>query len=205
MTTPQRPLRRDAARNREQLLEAATQVFADEGLGASVEEIARVAGVGMGTLYRRFPTKEDLVLALVQALLAQVVALIELASSKPDGDGLEFFLREVATLQATNRGCLPRLWSSGTHPELVALARQGIASLLVQAQLHRKVRPEITGTDMTVILWSLRGVIESAEARALTVWERHLEIIIAGLRPAPEPLASPALLRSELDALLFSS
>lgn len=205
MTTAERPLRADAARNREQLLAAARQVFAADGLGASVEEIARVAGVGMGTLYRRFPTKEDLVNELVQTTLRRFVDLGEQARSRPDGTGLEFFLREVSVLQAENRGCLPRLWSGSAENALVAAARRNIAALLVQAKAHGRVRQEVTGTDVTVILWSLRGVIESSGATALTVWKRHLELILAGLRPSAEPLRSPALSRAQLDHLLDAS
>ena len=205
MTTAVRPLRADAARNREQILAAARQVFADDGLGASVEEIARVAGVGMGTLYRRFPTKEDLVNELVQTTLRRFVELAEQARAEPDGSGLEVFLRAASVLQADNRGCLPRLWAGSAGDEQVAAARRNIAALLAQAKAHGRVRQEVTGTDVTVILWSLRGVIESSGATALTVWKRHLELIIAGLRPSPEPLRSPALSRAQLDHLLHPS
>ena len=206
MTTAERPLRADAARNREQILAAARQVFGEDGLGASVEEIARVAGVGMGTLYRRFPTKEDLVDELVQTTLRHFVELAEQARTQPDGSGLEVFLRAASVLQADNRGCLPRLWAgSAAGDEQVAAARRNIAALLVQAKAHGRVRQEITGTDVTVILWSLRGVIESSGATALTVWKRHLELIIAGLRPSAEPLRSPALSRAQLDHLLEAS
>ena len=202
MTTTERPLRADAARNREQILAAARQVFAEEGLGASVEEIARVAGVGMGTLYRRFPTKEDLVDELVQSTLHRFALLAEQARAQPDGNGLEGFLRAASALQADNRGCLPRLWAGSADNELVAAARRSIAALLVQAKAYGRVRQEVTGTDVTVILWSLRGVIESSGATALTVWKRHLELIIAGLRPSVKPLRSSALSRVQLNHLL---
>ena len=73
--TPTKTLRRDAAQNRQRLLDAAEQVFAERGLEASVDEVARVAGVGMGTLYRRFPTKEALIAELVRELLEDVLLL----------------------------------------------------------------------------------------------------------------------------------
>src|ERR1700685_427020 len=87
-----RQLRRDAAEHREPLLDAATQVFASQGLNASVEEIARVAGVGMGTLYRRFPTKEALIEELVRQQLVDVIDAGDTAKRLPDGVGLEAFL-----------------------------------------------------------------------------------------------------------------
>src|SRR5579862_7354952 len=90
--TPNRPLRRDAAENRERVLSAAATVFARDGLAASVEEIAQVAGVGMGTLYRRFPTKEALIEELVRQQLTAIIDAAVLAAAQPDGEGLEAFL-----------------------------------------------------------------------------------------------------------------
>ena len=109
-----RPLRKDAAENRERLLQAAAQVFAEQGLEASVEEVARVAGVGMGTLYRRFPTKEALIAELVAQLQQEFIDDARRAMQVPDGFGLETFLHDAARRQASHRGCLPRLWNSAS-------------------------------------------------------------------------------------------
>src|ERR1039458_10622740 len=87
-----RPLRSDAAKNRERLLTAAGQVFEEKGLEASVADVARVAGVGMGTLYRRFPSKEALIDALVSEVLEATIAMAREAAAWPDGSGLEHFL-----------------------------------------------------------------------------------------------------------------
>src|ERR1700712_3398065 len=89
---PPRPLRRDAAENRARILLAAGRVFDARGLDAGVEEIAREAGVGMGTLYRRFPTKDALIEALVRDLLEAIIAIADDAAAQPDGEGLEHFL-----------------------------------------------------------------------------------------------------------------
>src|SRR4051794_25874974 len=106
-----RPLRRDAAANRERLLRAAGLVFADQGIEASVDDIARVAGVGMGTFYRRFPTKAALIAALVQDMLESLQGLAEQAATRSDGRGLEHYLEQASAYQAAHRGCLPRLWN----------------------------------------------------------------------------------------------
>src|SRR5271156_373221 len=87
-----RPLRQDAARNRDRLLAAAAEVFDAQGLDASVTDIARVAGVGIGTLYRRFPTKEALIDALVHDVLDATIQMARDASVAADGTGLEQFL-----------------------------------------------------------------------------------------------------------------
>lgn len=197
-----RPLRKDAARNRELLLAAAAKVFARQGLGASVEEVAREAGVGVGTLYRRFATKEELVDALVHDVLTRFVRLAEDAAAASDGSGLEEFLRGAAALQADHTGCLPRLWNSSSEQGLVEEARRRIADLLTTAQRRGRVRPDVTPTDISVMLWSLRGVIETSGGAVGAAWQRHLELLLAGLRPSDVPLTHPPLTRQQVDALM---
>src|ERR1700689_4797964 len=171
-----RPLRRDAEQNRQRLLNAAADVFAEHGLEASVEEIARTAGVGMGTLYRRFPTKDALISALVQDVLSSMLAIAEEGTERPDGTGLEYFLEAASAYQAAHRGCLQRLWNAGTGHDLVQEVRQ-----LIDAMLHGRVRADITGTDVTIALWAIRGIIETTQGRAPEAWQRHLDVFIAGL------------------------
>src|SRR6202167_4568457 len=130
-TAADRPLRRDAEQNRQRLLDAAADVFAEHGLEASVEEIARAAGVGMGTLYRRFPTKDALIEELVHELLADVVRDARTALERRDGSGLEAFLHAASAHQASQRGCLARLWGASIAPDLMREVRDLIAALLV--------------------------------------------------------------------------
>src|ERR1700729_1019197 len=101
-TPSPRPLRRDAAENRDRLLAAASRVFAEQGLDAGVADIAREAGVGMGTLYRRFPTKDALIDALVEDLLEAIIDLASEASEQPGGHGLEQFLWQSSAYQAAH-------------------------------------------------------------------------------------------------------
>src|SRR5580700_3347985 len=122
-----RPLRSDAAKNRERLLVAAGQVFEQKGLEASVADVARVAGVGMGTLYRRFPSKEALIEALVSEVLEATIEMACEASGWPDGTGLEHFLEQASAYQAAHLGCLPKLWI--TEHRLVQVARDLIDGL----------------------------------------------------------------------------
>ena len=197
-----RPMRRDAAANRQRLLDAAAQVFAEHGLEASVEEIARVAGVGMGTLYRRFPTKDALIAALVHDVMATMLRLASEATGRPGGTGLEYFLEAASAYQADHRGCLPRLWEAGTERDSAAEVRRLIAALLEDAKDQGRVRSDITSTDLTVILWGIRGVIETTRGVAPEAWRRHLGILIAGMRPAPEPLAHRPLTTAEVDQVI---
>jgi AcrR family transcriptional regulator len=196
------PLRRDAARNRERLLDAAATVFAEQGLGASVDEVARVAGVGMGTLYRRFPTKEALIDALVGELLDDLLTDARAALEAPDGLGLEAFLDDVGAHQSARLGCLPRLWNTPRHQDVQAEIRVVIAALLADAQAHGRMRAELEPADVFAITWSLRGVIETTRAAAPDAWRRHLEILLAGLRPAPAPLAQEPLPRAVVQQIV---
>ena len=197
-----RPRRRDAAANRQRLLDAAAQVFAEHGLEASVEEIARVAGVGMGTLYRRFPTKDALIAALVHDVMATMLRLASEAAGRPGGTGLEYFLEAASSYQADHRGCLPRLWEVGTERDSAAEVRRLIAGLLDDAKRQGRVRSDVTSTDLTMALWGIRGVIETTRGVAPEAWRRHLGILIAGMRPAPEPLAHRPLTTAEVDQVI---
>jgi AcrR family transcriptional regulator len=185
LATKEKPLRRDAAANRQRLLDAAGRVFAAHGPDAGVEEVAREAGVGMGTLYRRFANKQALIDELVGKLRRELLAIARTAATASDGTGLQRLLFEAAELQAAQSGCLRRLWQySDAEPEAIEETRRHIAQLLKAAQRQGRVRDEITPADIAVMMWSVRGVIETTSAVAPKAWRRHLELLIAGMRPA---------------------
>jgi AcrR family transcriptional regulator len=197
-----RPLRRVAEQNRQRLLDAAADVFAEHGLEAGVEEIARTAGVGMGTLYRRFPTKDALISALVHDVLTTMLKLAAEGAERGGGTGLEYFLEAASAYQAAHRGCLPRLWVAGTEHDLVQEIRRLIDAMLTDAKRHGRVRADITNADVTIALWAVRGIIETTQGRAPEAWQRHLDVYIAGLRPAAEPLPDRVVSRAKLDELI---
>src|ERR1700679_1823592 len=100
-------LRRDAEANRERILETARQLFAEQGLETSMDEVARRAGVGPATLYRRFPTKEAVLDAVLGDVLGQFIGFAEEALQNDDAfAGLEFLLEQATQLQSANRGLL---------------------------------------------------------------------------------------------------
>jgi AcrR family transcriptional regulator len=174
-------LRRDAAANRERLITAALDVFNSEGLEAGVEQIAQRAGVGVGTLYRRFPTKEALIDYLVDSLLADVTARAADAHSIPGGHGLEHYVRELADELSAHRGCLPRMWSQEGQRDHTELRRR-ISVLVRDAKAAGVIRSDVTREDITTVVWSLRGVIESAGADSARACQRHLDYVFAGMR-----------------------
>jgi AcrR family transcriptional regulator len=198
-----RPLRRDAAHNRELLLAAAEEVFDAHGLDASVADVARAAGVGMGTLYRRFPTKESLIDAIVRDVLDTTIRMARDAADVPDGRGLEQFLETSAAYWAAHPGCLPRLWD--TDHGMVLTARKLIAALLADAKEHGCVRQDLAATDLTMVMWSTRGIQETTRNHAPDAWRRHLDLLIAGMRPAAADLPHRPLSQPQLDAMLTPS
>jgi AcrR family transcriptional regulator len=195
-----RPIRSDAVRNRERLLVAAAQVFEEKGLEASVADVARAAGVGMGTLYRRFASKEALIEALVSQVLEQTIAMAREAAERPDGTGLERFLEASCSYQAEHLGCLPKLWSTD-HP-LITTARSLIDDLLSDAQANGRVRTDLTSTDISLVLWSMRGVLETTGANAHQAWRRHLDLLVAGMRPTDEALPHRPVSQAQIDRIL---
>jgi AcrR family transcriptional regulator len=193
-------MRSDARKNRERLLAAAGQVFEEKGLEASVADVARAAGVGMGTLYRRFPSKGALIEALVSEVLEATIAMAQEAAAWPDGGGLEHFLRASSAYQAEHLGCLPKLWNTDHH--LVKTARELLAGLLADAQAHGRVRPDLQSTDISLVMWSMRGVLETTRANAPDAWKRHLDLLIAGMRPADAALEHRPLSQNQVDRIL---
>jgi AcrR family transcriptional regulator len=180
---PARKPRRDALRNRRRVLDAADAVFAEQGLDAGVEDVARAAGVGVGTLYRRFPTKEALIAELVREVLTAMVTAAEEARDVPDGRGFEQFIEVAAAAQASHRGCLGRLWAEMSASELRAECRAMVAELLTTARAAGRIREDATAADIDLLFWSLRGVLEATRGTQPDAWRRHVELMLAGLRP----------------------
>ncbi|HVB05198.1 MAG TPA: helix-turn-helix domain-containing protein [Acidimicrobiales bacterium] len=185
--------RRDAEENHRRLLDAAAVVFARDGLDGSVEEVARTAKLGMGTLYRHFPTKAALVEALANDLYGELLAAGRAALDENDGSGLERLLRAIGAALAAKRGCMARLWVGAVPEAFVAQLDEIWGELLARAKAAGVVREECTLTDLSVVCWALRGVIETGGEIAPAVWQRHLDFVLAGLRPGAAPLSHPAL------------
>jgi AcrR family transcriptional regulator len=154
----------------------------------------------MGTLYRRFPTKDALIEAVVHDVLETTIRMAREAASQPEGGGLEQFLQASGAYQADCPGCLPRLWD--TDHEMVRTARRCIAELLADAQRHHRVRPDLTSTDVTMVMFSIRSIVETTGSVAPDAWRRHLDLLIAGMRPSTESLPHVPLSQAQLDSIL---
>jgi AcrR family transcriptional regulator len=207
-----RPLRRDAERNRQRILRAAGEVFTARGLQATLDDVARQAGVGVGTVYRRFPDKDSLIEALFEERVQAVAELAEKALAEPDSwDGLVSFLRDACELMAGDHG-LREIVMFGTYGrdrvELGKARMQPLVTRLVQrAQRDGKVRADLEPTDMLFMEFMLTSVAGYAEQVKPEIWRRYLALLTDALRPARDgtaPLPVPALVPDEMLAVMRS-
>jgi AcrR family transcriptional regulator len=185
--------RRDAIENRHRLIQAASEVFGEHGTDVSLELVAAPAGLGMATLYRRFPTKNDIVAELTHQLLNYLVDVAAEEATTDDGLGLERWLTEYADLQSRKRGMLGHLWA--TDPTTAPLRdkfTELLGSLLRQAQEAGHIRPDATLDDVLLLIYALRGIAASTVYDDTGAWRRHLAITLAGLRITDIPLDAPA-------------
>jgi AcrR family transcriptional regulator len=188
---PLRPLRADAARNRARILDAARTAFAEAGLDVGVEEIARRAGVGKGTLYRRFPTKEALVRAIFEDLLDDLDEVVQAVDSEPDAmNAFLRFLDESAHRQATNQGFLDVVAQRLGAAMLTAEQRRrflgSIARPLRRAQEAGGVRADLEPEDVVMIFRMLGATTRPApDGTSMDEhWPRYIGLIADALRPS---------------------
>jgi len=189
------PLRRDAARNRYKILAAARACFDELGVDVGVEVIAHRAGVGVGTLYRRFPTKEQLIESVVDEVLTEVLEAAEAALADPSpADGFTGYVTAVGRLQYEHAGCVARLWTSA-HSDLRDAIEAAGRLVLARAQEAGAVREDLVYEDVVVLFWSQRGVIEATASVSPDAWLRHLELLLTALTPVSggRPLRHPPL------------
>jgi AcrR family transcriptional regulator len=174
-------LRVDAQRNLARVLEAAVEAFAEHGPDVSVDEIARRAGVGHATVFRRFPTKDALIRAVVRRHLEDVAALADAALAAEDPDeAFTEYVWAAMELYARDRGllqCVDRCLKDEKIQEVVSLSEQ----IVVRAQKAGAVRPDISPGDVTQLIGAVFGAAPADQ------WRPHVEIVLDGLRP-PKPV-----------------
>jgi AcrR family transcriptional regulator len=207
-----RPLRRDAERNRQRILRAAAEVFTTRGLQASLDEVARHAGVGVGTVYRRFPDKEALAEALFEERIEAMAALAGKALAEPDSwAGLVSFLDGACTQLATDRGLREILMFATYGRDRTARARARmqplVTALVERAQRDGHLRSDLRPTDMLFIEFMVSAAARYAEPVKLEIWRRYLVLITDALRPEradTTPLPEPALRPDEMFVIMRS-
>jgi AcrR family transcriptional regulator len=197
----ERRLRRDAERNRQRILAAAAEVFTERGLDATLDEVARAAGVGIGTVYRRFPDKESLVSELFRDRVDALVTVAEEACAARDPwQGLVTYLEFVAGALSGDLGLRQLMMFATYDRDQVCYARDRmrpvITRLIERAQASGDLRRDFQATDVKMIAFMLASIAEYAASVTPEVWRRYLAILIDGLRPSrdgvsPLPVAAP--------------
>lgn len=192
-----RPLRRDAEERRARLLAAAQREFAAHGVDASLERIARDAGVAIGTLYRHFPARIDLLLAAFEPRLQQFLDGAEVALDLDDPwEGFSSYLENLFRVQAGDRGFndfLSRRFPGSAETERVHDRMcQQIGEVLTRAQKAGSVRDDITLADIVNLIWSNGRMIDATSVAAPDAWLRQLHLMLDAYRserahPLPEP------------------
>jgi AcrR family transcriptional regulator len=208
--SPDRPLRKDAERNRRRILDAARELFAQQGIGVTLNDIAHHAGVGVGTVYRRFPDKAQLLDELFEEQIGELVALMEEGLADPDPwRGLTGYLTRNLELQSRDRAFREILLGTPEGTERIGLVRARmfpLGSRLVQrAKDAGALRPDFEPQDLPLLVMMLTAVVDSAHDVAPELWRRYLQVVIQGLRATPGPpehLATPPVSAEQVPEVL---
>jgi len=198
-------LRSDARRNRERLVASARELFSAHGVDVPVEDITHHAGVGMGTLYRHFPTKDELLDAVLEDSFAELVQAAEEAAAADDAwAGFTGFLERALAAHAANRGLKDVLAARGQGAQRAEAMRARIRPLLrrmiQRAQEQGTLRADFKPEDLPLVFWTADRVIDRTAAVAPDYWRRFLGLLLDGLRAdAATPLPRPPLTRTQLE------
>jgi len=174
-------------------LSAAAEVFAERGVGVPLEEIARRAGVGVATLYRRFPTRADLAEAAFERSMSQYTEAVDRALANPRaGDGFRQLIFEVCELPARDAGLRDLLTTAFPATSAVeqrtAEAVEKLKVLIGRAQAEGAIRPDVVVADVVVMLLANSGVVAATAAAAPDAWRRFAALMVDAFRAGGGPL-----------------
>ncbi|HEY0279030.1 MAG TPA: helix-turn-helix domain-containing protein [Solirubrobacterales bacterium] len=206
-----RPLRRDAEENRRRLLAAAREVFAESGFEATMDEVAARAGLGVGTAYRRFANKDELIAALSEERIGWVTEILDRALAEADPwRGIVLYLEEWLELHADDRGLKEIFLTSPRARRLDGEAqgrlRPRLDELVARGKGVGALRQGVEATDLVLIQLMLFALPASVPAEVGAPWRRFLPTLLEGLRSDhAEPLPGRALSGAEFDAAMAAA
>jgi AcrR family transcriptional regulator len=207
---PCRGLRKDAERNRQRVLTAARELFAIKGMEATLNDVAHYAEVGVGTVYRRFATKDELVDAIFEEGIAEVVCLAETALQHPNSwEGFVWFIQRQCELAATDRGLREMIYSRAYGGHGVECAREElvplVSKLVDRARHDGHLRADIEHTDTPIIGLLAGTVSEWAGHVDPELWRRYVALLLDGMRYQPDqkPLGTDALDEDQMRAAMY--
>jgi AcrR family transcriptional regulator len=205
-------LRADARRNRERIVATASACFAADGLGCQVAEIARRAGVGNATVFRHFPTKHDLLIAVFDQRLRSMLEAADAAEQIEDpGEGLRTFLEELVKQHVSDNGLKQLVAEQFKGDERLGAVRDEIlarlSALVDAAKAAGAVRPDVEPIDCIVLVNGVANAVSGLEEQRPGLYLRYLEMAFAGIRPQPDgtpPLPATAPTPQELEDAMQS-
>jgi AcrR family transcriptional regulator len=182
-------MRADARRNRQRLMDAALQVYAERGADdATLDEIARRAGVGIGTLYRHFPTRQALLEAVYRDQVEELCAVARELNDEPPDKALERWLRALMAFATTKKNLSSSLMSGPNKSEVAtscsAMVREAATKLLAEAQRTGQVRGDVDAIDLLRMSHALALAADLPYSHP-DQGERLMSVLLAGLRPQP--------------------
>jgi AcrR family transcriptional regulator len=201
-------LRADAERNRQRIVAAAREAFAEVGLDVTMEEVARRAGVGIGTLYRRFPSRADLVTAAFEAKMTAYAEAATKALADPDPwHGFCVYVERVCAMQAEDRGFTTVLTMTFPTARRFEADRDrafaDFVALIDRAKAAGTLRADFVAEDLPMLLMANAGVLAATGDAAPGTWRRLVAYFLqACAAPAAEPLPAPPAPRQMYRALL---
>ncbi len=199
-------LRKDAARNRERIIDAAAEVFCEQGLGAPLDDIAARAGVGIGTLYRRFPTRADLIAGAFEPKMAAYADAVADALADPDPwHGFCSYVERICAMQADDHGFTDVLTMTfPAAPQFEAArdrAYRDFVTLVRKAKRAGRLRPDFTPEDLVMILMANAGVVSATADAAPATSKRLVALMLQACAaeaaaPLPKAPTGPQMYRA---------
>jgi AcrR family transcriptional regulator len=197
VTTAERRLRADAERNRRLLLDAAAEAFAERGLDVCVSEIARRAGVGQGTVFRRFPTKDALIAAVIADRIDELADLGEQVLDEEPWDALVAFMEALVQRHLEDRALYEALECNAMGDPGVQAAQArlyaALDGIVERARAAGVVRPDLDPVDVPFLALGVSHAAYKLTAVSPEIWRRFLAVVLAGLAPDGSPLPVRAL------------
>jgi AcrR family transcriptional regulator len=198
MATAEKPLRADAQRNRDRLVAAGREVFAERGFDASLDDVAHHAGVGVGTAYRRFPNKEALIDEIFEERVTEILDSLERALDMEDAwIGLQQFITELLEFQASDRGLKQAFHESSEGRDRIRCAKERfiplLSSLVDRAKAQGTLRSDATTTDILIGTLMIGAVVDATHDVDPDAWRRYLTFALDGFAAQPGQLSGPVV------------
>ncbi len=205
--SPPRRLRADAARNQQRIVAAARELFAEHGLEITLDDVAERAGVGVGTVYRRFANKKELIAEAFEQNMTEFVEAADAAQRHPDPwQGLVQFFEYACRHLATNRGFSDVMLELENDMERFAAIRDRltpiVAAVINRARAAGTLAPDVQGTDFFALIHMVDGLAEFSRPVNPDAWQRYMAIALNGVRADStprQPLTVPPLTDDEVE------